>query len=363
MSSPAVLGNVIVFGDGMHQDSGGILHCVTADSGKPIWQLPLPGDLIHLEGGPTIANNRVYMGGGAAGIMCYELDKAMLDGKELDSATILKMQDEKWKQLQAAFEKEKKVNPDLAIEPGDDQLLKPLPKKVWQVGQVKWHSDAPVNLVGDKLLAPTAFLDKEKVGERALYCLNAATGDTIWKRELALNPWGGASVSGDTVIVPGSTIGYYYNEIKGAKGNITALDLATGNVKWTKDVPGGIVGCAAAADGLAVTVASDGKVRAFKLADGERAWLYDVKAPAFAPPAIAGGVVYMADLQGTVHAIDIKTGNGKWVLPLSKDPAVMAPGMVYGGVTVHGGKLYVATANLEGPFARKDTAVVCIGSK
>src|SRR5438445_473151 len=158
--------------------------CVTADTGKPIWQLPLPGDLIHLEGGPTIANNRVFMGGGAAGIMCYELDKAMLDGKELDCATILKMQDAKWKELQAAYEKEKKVNPDLAIEPSDDQLLKPVPKKVWQVGAVKWHSDAPVNLTGDKLLAPTAFLDKEKVGERALYCLNAATGDTIWKREL-----------------------------------------------------------------------------------------------------------------------------------------------------------------------------------
>src|SRR5205823_8793317 len=134
---------------------------------------------------------------------------------------------------------------------------------------------------------------------------------------------------------------------------VTALDLATGNVKWTKDVPGGIVGCAAIADGLAVTVASDGKVRAFKLADGERAWLYDVKAPAFAPPAIAGGVVYMADLQGTVHAIDLKTGTGKWILPLAKDPAVMAPGMVYGGITVHGGKLYLGTANLEGPFARK----------
>jgi outer membrane protein assembly factor BamB len=181
--------------------------------------------------------------------------------------------------------------------------------------------------------------------------------------ELTLNPWGGASVSGDTVIVPGSTIGYYYNEIKGAKGNITALDLATGNVKWTKDVPGGIVGCAAIADGLAVTVASDGKVRAFKLADGERAWLYDVKAPAFAPPAIAGGVVYMADLQGTIHAIDLKTGLGKWTLSLAMDPAVKAPGMVYGGITVHGGKLYLATANLEGPFARKDTAVVCIGAK
>ncbi|MBY0512954.1 MAG: PQQ-binding-like beta-propeller repeat protein [Gemmataceae bacterium] len=363
VSSPAISGNAIVFGDGMHQDAGGILHCVSVDTGKPLWQLPMPGDLIHLEGGPTIANGRVYMGTGAGGILCVELDKAVLDGKELDLSTIAKLQDEKWKSLQAAYEKDKKVNPDTALEPTEDQLLKPQPKKVWQVGTGKWHCDAPVNVVGDKVLAPTAFLDKEKVGERALYCLNAANGEQVWKKDLPLNPWGGAAVSGDTVVVGGSTIGYYYNEIKGAKGDVTALDLATGKEKWRKEVPGGVLGCVAISDGLAVCTATDGKVRAFKLADGERAWLYDVKAPIFAPPAVAGGVVYAADLQGSVHAIDLKTGTGKWAFPVAAAPGVSAPGMVYGGVTVSGGRLYVATANLDGPYARKDTCVVCLGTK
>ncbi len=83
----------------------------------------------------------------------------------------------------------------------------------------------------------------------------------------------------------------------------------------------------------------------------------------FAPPAVAGGVVYAADLQATVHAIDLKVGTPKWALPLAKDPAVGSPGMVYGGPTVHGGRVFVATCNLEGPFAGKGTAVVCIGSK
>ena len=128
-------------------------------------------------------------------------------------------------------------------------------------------------------------------------------------------------------------------------------------------MPGGVVGAVAIADGLAVCTASDGKVRAFKLTDGERAWLFDTKTPMFAPPAVVAGVAYVADLAGTVHAIDIKTGAAKWTLPLAKDPAVNAPGMVYGGVTVHGGKLFVATCNLEGPSARKETVVVCIGSK
>lgn len=364
VSSPAVSGNFVVFGDGMHQDSGGVLHCLTADTGRPLWQLAMPGDLFHLEGAPAIANGKVFMGGGAAGVCCVELDKATLDGKELTQAEIAKLQEAKWKELLAKFEEAKKKDPDLAVPPTEDDLLKPAPKRVWQKGEKKWHADAPVCVAGDKVLACTSFLDKEKVGERALYCLKADTGDTVWTQELKLNPWGGASVDGDTVVVTGSTVGYYYAEIKGAKGDICAFDLGKGTPKWRKEIPtGGVVGCAAISDGTVVATATDGKVRAFALTDGDKRWVYDAKGPVFAPPAVAGGVVYVGDLSGKIHAIDLKSGIGKVLIDLGTDPAVKAPGMVYGGVTVHGGKLFVGTCNLEGPNARQATATVCIGAK
>ena len=59
----------------------------------------------------------------------------------------------------------------------------------------------------------------------------------------------------------------------------------------------------------------------------------------------------------------MKTGSPKWKLDLGADPAVKSPGMIYGGVTVSGGKLFVATCTLEGPLARKPTCVVCVGAK
>jgi outer membrane protein assembly factor BamB len=136
----------------------------------------------------------------------------------------------------------------------------------------------------------------------------------------------------------------------------------TGKEKWKKTVPGGVLGCAAATADAVVFTCTDGKVRAFDLKDGSRKIIYDAKAPFFAPPAVVGNVAYVADLAGVVHAVDLKTGAALWMLDLGKDP-VKLPGANYGGVTVHGGRLFLATCNLDGPLARKPTAVVCLASK
>jgi outer membrane protein assembly factor BamB len=363
VSSPAIAGDKLVFGDGMHQTDGARLHCLRLAGGLPLWQLPVPGSLVHLEGSPTIADGRVYIGGGAAGVLCVDLDRVTLNGKDLDVAAIQKILDERWKELQAKYKADKKKDPDFAVPPNDDQLPKPAPRRLWQQGQERWHVDAPVAVAGKNVLVASAHLDKENVGQRALYCLDSATGTIRWQAPLRVNPWGGPSVSGDLVVVGGSTIGYDPKALKGAKGDVTAFGLADGKEKWHKEVPGGVVSCVALAGGLAVATATDGKVRAFDLASGERRWVYDARAPFFAAPAVAGGVVYAGDLLGTVHALDLASGQPKWTLSLATHPDVKAPGMIYAGPAVHGGRLFVATCNLEGPKAGRPTAVVCLGEK
>ena len=284
VSAPVQVAEYLIFGDGMHQTSGATLYCIRADNGQPIWQLPVPGDLVHLEGTPTVAGPLLYIGGGAAGVICIEWQQASVDGKSYDLATLNTMQQAKWKELLAKYEDDKKKDPDFAVPPNEDQLLKALPKIVWQQGKDKWHVDAPVTVVGDRVIVASSFLDKEMVGDRAIHCLDAKTGAAKWRAPLKYNPWGGASASpaGDTLVVPGSSVGYYYTALKGAKGSLTALDIATGKEKWHKELPAGLVSCAALADGLAVVTATDGKVRAFALTDGERRWLYDAKMPIFA---------------------------------------------------------------------------------
>lgn len=363
VSSPGLVGGRIVFGDGMHQTDGAALHCLDVASGLPLWQHPVPGKLVHLEGSPTIAGGKAYIGGGAAGVLCIDMDRITLEGAAMDLAQVQKTIAKRWAELQARYVEEKKKDPVFAMPPNEDQLPRANPTRVWQQGAEKWHVDAPVTVVGDKVLACSAFLDTEKVGDRAVYCLDAKNGKIIWRMPLKLNPWGGPSVEGNTVVVSGSSIGYDTNVLRGARGFIAAFNLDDGKEKWHKDITGGVVACAALADGAAIVTATDGKVRAFELATGERRWIYDAKFPLFAPVAATKDTVYAGDLKGVVHAVEVKSGTGKWQLDLGMHADVKAPGMIYGGPALQAGRLYVATCNLEGPHARQETAVVCIGEK
>jgi outer membrane protein assembly factor BamB len=363
VSSPGLSGDKLVFGDGMHQNNGGALHCLLADGGKTVWQLLVPGELVHLEGSPAISDGRVYIGGGNAGVLCVDLKRFGFDGKEMTPQEIEKILAAKWKELKAKYDIEKKINPCFAMPPNEEQLPRPAPVRLWQQGKDKWHVDAPVAVVGDRILVGSAFLDKEKLGDRALFCLDAKTGDVRWRTPLKLNPWGGPSIADKLVVVGGSTIPYDTRLLKGAKGDVTALNLVDGSVKWRKEVKGGIVSSVAIAGNLALATATDGKVRAFDLADGSTRWYYDAKTPFFAPPTVAGNTVYAGDLNGVIHALDLAGGAVRWTFDLGTDAAVKAPGMIYGGPIVHGGRLYVATCNLEGLHAGQPTVVVCLGDK
>lgn len=362
VSSPAVVGDKIIFGEGMHQTDGAVLYCVPADGGFPFWAMNIPGELVHMEGSPAISQGKVYVGGGAAGVVCVELDRVVLDGKEMNASEVPALQTAQWKALQAKYEQDKKKDPDFAIPPTEDKLLKPSPKLVWTQGKSKWHVDAPLLVVGDKVLVASAYLEKEKLGERALFCLDAATGKELWKSPLTNNPWGGPSVIDDTVVITTSSISFDPKIVEGAKGEIVAIDLKTGKEKWKKNVPAGVLGCASLTKDHAVFAATDGKLRTFSLTDGSRVSIYDCKAPVFAPPALVGNIAYVPDLKGVLHAVDTKTGLPQWTFDLGKEP-VKLPGMNYGGVTVHGGKIYLGTCNLEGAYSRSPTAVMCLGGK
>jgi outer membrane protein assembly factor BamB len=361
VSSPVVADGLLFFGDGMHQTNGAMLYCVKGDTGLPMWKFDLPGELVHMEGAPTVDKGRVYMNAGSGGVFCAEFNRVILEGKEQDIKDTRAILEKRWKELQAKYEADKKKDPDFAVQPTDNDLPQPKPKIVWHKGKTTWHVDAPVAVADSKVLVGTAYLDLEKLGERALICLNAANGDTAWTAKLKYNPWGGPTVAGKMALVGCSTIRLDPDEIKQAKGEVVAVSMDKGDVKWRKEYPGGVVASIAVQNELAIFTATDGKVRAVELASGAPRWTYNAGAPLFAAPAVAGKMVYAADLKGVIHAISLDKGTKEWTFDVANHPDIKAPGAFYGSPIVHEGRIYLATCNLHGANAYRPTVVVCLG--
>jgi outer membrane protein assembly factor BamB len=361
VGSPVVSGGRIVFGEGMHQTDGSKLHCLRAADGRPIWRLDVPGELVHIEASPSIAGGCVIVGGGSAGVICVDMNNVTLNGKEMGSAEAEAQIEKMWKEMSDKYEIEKKKDPDFAIPPNEAALPRPAPKVLWQKGKGAWHVDAPVLVAGGKVFVTSAYLDKERLGERAVLCLSAADGAEVWKAPLKYNAWAGATLAGDRVIVPCSTIRYDPKELSMGKGEVVAVRLSDGSVEWRKDMSGAILATAAASSDSVVICDTEGSIRALDPRSGNPKWNVKAGASFFAGPAIAGDAVFAADTEGMLSSIGLADGKPRWKLDLGNDAAVKAPGMIYGSPIVHGGRLFVGTCNLEGKWAGGETVMVCIG--
>ena len=265
----------MVFGDGMHQTDDAVLYCMRAEDGLPVWQLPIPGKLVHLEAGPTIDKDRVYVCGGDAGVLCVALKRVMLDGREQDLAAVLPDMAKRWAELVAKYEQDKQTNPQTAVPPTDDALPKPVPKLLWQQGKSKWHIDAPPAVSGDYVLAASAYLDDEKIGKRCLVCLKAADGSVAWEAPLEINPWAGPTVAGNLVLVGCSSIRFDRKLVAQARGEVAAFHLASGKPAWRQPVPGGVLSPVAVKGDVAVYTSTDGRIVARNCQNGQALWTYE----------------------------------------------------------------------------------------
>lgn len=101
----------------------------------------------------------------------------------------------------------------------------------------------------------------------------------------------------------------------GATARVVAPPLAA---KWTAVAGGHLIAPPIASDGVAVVATADyargngGGITAIDLATGAVRWRAATDAPVHGPPAIANGVVAIADQHGTVRGYQLATGNLMW---------------------------------------------------
>ncbi|MEZ4400129.1 MAG: PQQ-binding-like beta-propeller repeat protein [Kofleriaceae bacterium] len=131
-------------------------------------------------------------------------------------------------------------------------------------------------------------------------------------------PIGAPLALGSPVVADGTVVVSVPDRAAGDAGGLVALDLVTGAIRWRYRTPYPPASAAAVADGTVVVGLANGEVHAVGLADGVVRWRHDVAAglpmlesSLWAAPTVKDGLAYVA-VQGRLAALDLATGDEVW---------------------------------------------------
>lgn len=128
----------------------------------------------------------------------------------------------------------------------------------------------------------------------------------LWQKKISKQGLSSGVDAKDGLVVVGSP-----------KGQLFALDQATGETKWTAQLSGAILAPSLIHAGRVITVANDGTVFAHEVETGKQAWTYNLPNVQFslrgqaAPVALDARNVLIASANAYIYAIDAISGTPK----------------------------------------------------
>src|SRR4051794_14526137 len=134
---------------------------------------------------------------------------------------------------------------------------------------------------------------------------------------------------------------------------VAASDLpATLSLKWTYEAGETIESSTAIVDGVVYAGAGDGNLLALDLATGKLRWKYATgNLLGESSPAVAGGLVYVGDLSGVFHAVNVKDGSKAWTFKtgseIKSSPVVAGETVLIGSYDTHLYALEARTGKLR----------------
>jgi len=169
-------------------------------------------------------------------------------------------------------------------------------------------------------------------GSATLYALSIDDGSEIWSFETQENT---ASVSApavtDTVVIfsatefasePPSDLGYLYSTEsvqtllqRDAKGVIHAINLETGEKRWTYSIDHTIASSPSAGETLTYVGGFDNQVHAVSVENGSQEWSFSTDDVVFSTPAVTPERVYVTSTDGSLYALDHESGDQQWFYP------------------------------------------------
>jgi outer membrane protein assembly factor BamB len=188
--------------------------------------------------------------------------------------------------------------------------------------------------------APTAAEGRVFVvnSESELICLNALDGVQLWSQKglpenAAVLTSASPAVAGNLVFVPYPS------------GEITAIDIKTGQARWTDSLAKGAINSSATAIGEAARPVVDheavyamsrgGQLIATSRDRGTRLWTRDIRGSQ--TPWVAGDTLFVVDTTGKLIALSRKDGKARWVTALPDDGR-------WSGPVLAGNRLWLASS-------------------
>lgn len=130
-----------------------------------------------------------------------------------------------------------------------------------------------------------------------LVAVDAATGVEKWRYRSSGSSY---LFGGGTAAAPAVAGGVAYAGF--ADGSVAALDLATGQPKWTQRTAGGVISSPAVSGDLVYVGSNDGAVRGFDAATGQPLWTYRLGPWVASSPAISGNALVVGAWDGNLYA-------------------------------------------------------------
>ncbi len=171
-----------------------------------------------------------------------------------------------------------------------------------------------------------------------LYCINKATGHTVWKKKLGQLSASTPAVTANTVYVTILSSGH-----PSSPGRAVALNSKTGAIRWFRGLPSRAESSPLLDHGKLFFGSEAGTVYALSAHNGSVLWSYHAGGSVKASPTLSGGTLYFGDYGGHVQAVSERTGRLKWIS--SSEGALLGSGTFYSTCAVFYGRVYLGNTD------------------